>query len=87
MASLTETLIPGIVALVFGTVFLMRRQQFIKMTEESHNRFWKDMVGMGSGVGKSGELFANIIVVTLGFAFLIAGSFLIYKFLHYCPVN
>ncbi len=51
------------------------------MAADSHDRFWKRIFGLESGIGKPGEWFVNITVVTLGLVFLVVGIFLIYRYL------
>lgn len=80
MSSPHETLMHGIIAMVFGVLFFLNRQRFIQMTAESHNRFWRGLLGMEGGIGRTGKRFVNAMVIALGCLLIVSGTLLIYRY-------
>jgi uncharacterized membrane protein len=81
MDSVTQKLIPGIVALVCGFVFTVCWKSFVQAILHSHGKFWKETFKLHGDVGKYGELFLKIIILFLGVAFFLSGVLLIYQYI------
>ena len=81
MEILTQKLIPGIIALLCGFVFIFGRARIEEKIMNSHERFWKQTLKLQSEVGRSGELFLKAIILFLGISLLLIGVLLVYQFL------
>ena len=80
MEKLTQKLIPGIVALGFGLVFTICRRNVFEAVLNSHNRFWRGIIGIQNEFGKFGEYFLKVIILFLGIALIVTGFLLIYQY-------
>jgi hypothetical protein len=81
MERLTQKLIPGIIAIILGVGFAFYWRNIVQAILNSHNTFWKGILGLQNEVGRFGELFLKAIVLFLGFSFIAAGLFLVIQYL------
>ena len=81
MESLIQKLIPGIIALLCGFVFIFGRQGIEQKIISSHEKFWKQTLKLQSEVGKFGGLFLKTLILFLGISFFLIGLLLIYQFI------
>ena len=80
MEKLTQKLIPGIVALGFGFAFTIFWRNVCEAVLNSHNKFWRGIVGLQNEVGRFGELFLRAIILFLGIALIATGLLLVYQY-------
>ena len=65
MESLIQKLIPGIIALLCGFVFIFGRQGIEQKIISSHEKFWKQTLKLQSEVGKFGGLFFGLLNISV----------------------
>ena len=85
MDSLTQKLIPGIVALLCAFAFIFGRKGIVQKILYSHEKFWKETLKLQGEVGKFGELFIKVLILVLGISFFLIGILLVYQFITDVP--
>ena len=81
MENLIQKLIPGIIALLSGLIFIFARLRIEQKIISSHEKFWKQKFKFQSEVGKFGGILLKFLILFLGISFLLIGFTLIYQFL------
>ena len=81
MEIMTQKLIPGIVALLCGVVFLFGREEIEQKIINFHVMFWRNTLKLQGEVSRFSELFLKVLILFLGVVFLSIGIFLIYQFI------
>jgi hypothetical protein len=80
MESLIQKLIPGIIALLFGFIFIFGRLTIEQKIIGSHEKFWGQTLKLKSEVGKVGLILLKFLILFLGISFFFIGFTLIYQF-------
>ena len=81
MISIVQKLIPAVIALIFGSAFIIGRNRIEQKIIDSHEKFWKQTFNLHGKIGGFGEFFMKGMILALGISFLLIGLFLIYKFI------
>ena len=81
MESVTQKLIPGMVALICAFVFIVGREKIMQSILSSHKKFWVETFRLQNEIGKFGELFLQVIILLLGIGFFITAILLIYQYI------
>lgn len=81
MDSVTQKLIPGVVALICAFVFIVGREKIMQAVLNSHKKFWVETFRLQSEIGKFGELFLKVLILFLGIGFFFTAILLIYQYI------
>ena len=81
MELMAQKLIPGIVALFCGFVFLLGRGEIEHKIISAHEKFWGKTLKFQCEISRFAELFLKFLILFLGISFLFIGFFLIYQFI------
>lgn len=80
MDKLINSLIPAVITLFLGIIFLFGRDAIVKMVLGSHTRFWKETLKLSGEVNTFSQLFLKGMILLLGLGFIVASVFLIYRY-------
>lgn len=77
--NLTATLIPGVIALLAGLVFMFERRRFSRRLKDSLDQFNRRVGGAKGERGETGRFFITFMILFVGIVFILTGIALIYR--------
>lgn len=80
MDIMIKKLVPGIIALLCGVVFIIYRNSVVQLILTSHQKVWKETLKLAGDVGKFSKLFLNGLILFLGISLLMSGLIMVYQY-------